>query len=215
MTQIPLQLWLGSCSFLGLTLEAPWGYFIGHKWLLFVNVRDFTSFNILSMMQRGRNMTHKLRSQCQKHLFNSICILKPVSRNLKSHLKLSLKRKKDSFHLLLVVAPDEVWTQLQSAEPWHQKQHNTFILNVSCVQIAPNSTLHFCWLSTTNLPNVKQNGWPFLEIFKPQTDRKRFLAIKLKQIKQKRGEVPRLHLSQLYNAITVSCFIINNEFLEL
>lgn len=51
-------------------------------------------------------MTHMLRSQCQKHLFNSICILKPVSRNLKSHLELSLKRKKDSFHLLLVVAPD-------------------------------------------------------------------------------------------------------------
>lgn len=51
-------------------------------------------------------MIHRLRSQCQKHLFNSICILKPVSRNLKSHLELSLKRKKDSFHLLLVVAPD-------------------------------------------------------------------------------------------------------------
>ena len=106
MTQIPLQLWLGSCSFLGLTLEAPWDYFISHKWLLFINVRDFTRFNILSMMQRGRNTTHKLRSQCQMHPFISICILKPVSRNLKSHLELSLKRKKDLFHLLLVVAPD-------------------------------------------------------------------------------------------------------------
>lgn len=41
---------------------------------------------------------------------------------------------------------------------------NVLILNMPSVQITPNSTLHFCRSSETNLPSVKSIEWTVLQI---------------------------------------------------
>lgn len=67
---------------------------------------------------------------------------------------------------------------LKSAESWSQTAEatpplllhgamfiqNVLILNMPSVQITPNSTLHFCRSSETNLPSVKSIEWTVLQI---------------------------------------------------
>ena len=73
-----------------------------------------------------------------------------------------------------------MWAQLQSAEPWSQSPHccterfhfflNVFMLNMTSVQVAQNSTLDNPGSSATKLPSVTLIRRTFLEL----TERKRF-----------------------------------------